>query len=174
MNRRTLRFGMLIGMVGGTAMAMGPMIVFAVTGRGFLTPVNLIAHTFWRGAPLNGALSPPALLLGMTVHLAISMMIGIVMAVTIEYEEFHGPMVFAVALFLGMGAWVVQSFIWPSIDPTASEAFSPWIFAVAHVLFSAGTAMTLLRLAHARTRSASLDQTASPDLGPLLGSTRPR
>lgn len=171
MNRRTLRFGMLIGMVGGAAMAMGSMIVFAVTGRGFWMPVNLIAHTVWHGAPLNGAFSVPALLLGMTVHLSISMMIGIVMAVLIAYEEFHGLMVFVVALCLGMGAWVVQTFVWPAIDPTASAAFSPWIFAVAHALFSAGAAMALLRFEHARTRSSSLDQNVSTDLGPQLVST---
>jgi hypothetical protein len=43
------RVGALAGLLGGVVMAMWSMVAFAATGAGFWTPVNLIAHTIWRG-----------------------------------------------------------------------------------------------------------------------------
>jgi hypothetical protein len=57
MNRQTLHSGALGGMLGGAMMAMWSMIVLWLTGVGFWTPLNLIAHTLWRGAPLDATFS---------------------------------------------------------------------------------------------------------------------
>jgi hypothetical protein len=57
MNRQTLHSGALGGMLGGAMMAMWSMIVLWLTGVVFWTPLNLIAHTLWRGAPLDATFS---------------------------------------------------------------------------------------------------------------------
>ena len=146
MTRRTARFGILVGLTGGTLMAMWVMAVSALTGHGFLTPVNLIAHTLWRGAPLDGQFTLASLELGLLIHLTISICIGLVLAVLVERQALDGAVVFFLALLLGMGAWVVQSFAWPSIDDAAGSSMVPWIFAMAHVIFSVGSAIALNRL----------------------------
>lgn len=146
MNKRTLKFGVLIGLTGGTLMAAWIMIFSAITGNGFLTPLNLIAHTFWRDAPLDGAIRLGAIELGLLIHLTISISIGIVLAILVEHEELDGAMVFFLALGLGAGAWVVQTFAWSSIDGAASASMTPWVFAVAHVIFAVGSALVLRRL----------------------------
>jgi predicted lipid-binding transport protein (Tim44 family) len=64
MNQQALRSGALGGMLGGAMMAMWSMIVLWLTGVGFWTPLNLIAHTLWRGAPLGATFSWGGLLLG--------------------------------------------------------------------------------------------------------------
>lgn len=161
MNGRTVKFGLLVGMVGGTGMAMWSMMALAVTGHGFWTPVNLIAHTFWKGAPLDGAFSMPALAIGMSVHLMISMAIGLVMAVLVEHRALDGLSVLTVGLVLGVGAWTVQAFAWPAVDSTASSTFTPWVFAVADVMFAMGAAMMLLRLEHRRVGSAPVEAPAT-------------
>ncbi len=162
MNARTVKFGILVGLVGGMGMAMWSMMALAVTGHGFWTPVNLIAHTFWKGAPLGGAFSMPALAIGMGVHLMISMAIGLVMAVLVEHRVLDGLSVVTVGLVLGMGAWAVQAFAWPALDSSASSTFTPWVFAVAHMMFAVGAAMMLLRLEHRRSGSALVAPVASP------------
>ena len=57
-------------------MAMWSMIVMGLAGMGFWTPLNLIAHTYWRSVPLDGAFSWPGLFIGMVVHLAMSIALG--------------------------------------------------------------------------------------------------
>jgi hypothetical protein len=41
-------------------MAIWSMIVLWLTGTGFWSPLNLIAHILWRGAPLGAAFSSGA------------------------------------------------------------------------------------------------------------------
>jgi hypothetical protein len=81
MNRQALRSGALGGMLGGAMMAMWSMVVLWLTGVGFWTPLNLIAHTLWRGAPLDATFSWGALLLGMVVHMMMATLLGMVFAV---------------------------------------------------------------------------------------------
>ncbi len=146
MSRRTIRFGVVVGLIGGGLMAAWIMAVSAATGNGFLTPVNLIAHTFWDGAPLDGAFEPAALVLGVATHLTIAISIGLVLAALVEQRALDGGAVFLLAVMLGTGAWVVQAFAWPAVDGEASSSVVPWAFAGAHVIFSVGSALVLNRL----------------------------
>lgn len=61
MKTSTVRAGVTGGVLGGMVMAFWSMTVLWYTGAGFWMPLNLIAHTFWRWAPLNGTFSPAAL-----------------------------------------------------------------------------------------------------------------
>ena len=49
--------------LGGAVIAVFSMMMLWVAGSGFWTPLNLIAHTFWRAAPLDGTFSAAALTL---------------------------------------------------------------------------------------------------------------
>jgi hypothetical protein len=64
-------------MAGGAVMAMFSMIMLRLAGSGFWTALNLIAHTFWRSAPVDGRFSVAALATGMAVHLTMAMLFGI-------------------------------------------------------------------------------------------------
>lgn len=152
MLRRTMTFGLSVGLTGGLLMALWAMAALAVTGHGFFTPVNLIAHTVWRGAPLDGTFVPAAFLLGLGIHLAISISVGTVLAWFVLRGSLDGSIVFFVAMVVGVVAWVVQAFAWPAVDSTASASFTPWVLAVAHVLFALGAAQALNRLEHASAR----------------------
>jgi hypothetical protein len=68
MNTKILRAGVAGGMAGGAVMAMFSMIMLWLAGSGFWTPLNLIAHTVWRSAPLDGRFSVAALVIGIAVH----------------------------------------------------------------------------------------------------------
>jgi hypothetical protein len=82
-NTAALKRGAVGGPASGIVMAMWSMIVMGMAGTGFWTPVNLIAHTFWRSVPLGGALSWPGLLIGMVMHLAMSIALGMALAVPV-------------------------------------------------------------------------------------------
>jgi hypothetical protein len=77
-----LRVGVPSGIAGGAVMAMWSMVAMWVTGLGFWTPLNLIAHTFYRSAPLNASFSAPALLIGLAVHMTVASFFGTAIAVT--------------------------------------------------------------------------------------------
>ena len=76
MNSTLMRRGAIAGAVAGMAMAMWSMAVLLATGAGFWTPLNLIAHTLWHGAPVGPTFSGGAMMLGLMVHMAVSMMPG--------------------------------------------------------------------------------------------------
>jgi hypothetical protein len=79
MNKQALTRGALAGMAGGVVMAMWSMIVLWLTGSGFWTPLNLIAHTLWRSAPVNAS-SVGGTVIGLVVHMMMSMGLGMALA----------------------------------------------------------------------------------------------
>lgn len=147
MNNRTIQLGVATGVIGGLVMAAFAMTTMALTGHGFWTVVNVIAHTFWKGAPLDGAFSPGAALLGVAIHLVVSTIVGTVIAEFVMRGDLDGGVIFLVALGIGVVAWVVQTFAWPAIDPTSHQAFTAWVLAAAHAVFGVSTALVLKRLA---------------------------
>ncbi len=133
MSARVLRAGIAGGIAGGMVMAVFSMIAMRLAGSGFWTPLNLIAHTFWRAAPLvqpcgaghrGGRAHDDGVLFGTLIAAAAyrlpaarSLVVG-------------GGMLFAVLL------WAVMQYgIWRAIDAAAAQAFTAWVFAVAHLLF---------------------------------------
>lgn len=126
-------------MVGGMAMAMWSMIVLWLAGTGFWSPLNLIAHTLWRSAPLGATFSVGALLLGLLLHMMMSMVRGMVLAVVAAKAGVLGRSRGSLALtgmVYGLIVWIVMQYVvWRIADPAAAEAFTPWVFAVAHVMY---------------------------------------
>lgn len=144
MNRQTVVRGALGGMVGGTVMAMWSMVALSLNGSGFWQPLNLIAHTFWRGAPLDAKFSLGAALLGLVVHMMMSMMVGVVFALGVQ--RIHGDLisVSVLGMIIGTVIWVVMQYgIWRVVDAAAATAFTPWVFAVGHAMFGAATGLVV-------------------------------
>lgn len=139
MSSDALKRGALGGLLGGVVMAMWSMIVMWLIGVGFWTPLNLLAHTFWREVPLDGAFSWPGLLIGMVVHMMMSVVLGLVLAALVGATGRVGgsPIgLAAVGMAYGLVVWLVNQYgIWPLIDRAAAEAFTPWVFAVGHLMF---------------------------------------
>ncbi len=145
MTRSLPALGAVGGLLGGMAMAMWSMIVMWLTGEGLWTPLNLIAHTFWDGAPTDATFSGGAMVLGAAVHMMMSIIMGLVLALLV-YGAKPGPAVLLVGgMMYGIGLWLFNHYaIWTAIDEIAAEAFTPWVFAVGHLMYGVVAAAALL------------------------------
>ena len=136
MNTKILRAGIAGGMAGGAVMAMFSMIMLWLAGSGFWTPVNLVAHTFWRSAPLDGRFSSAALVIGMAAHLTMAMLLGILIAAGAVRLPGARSLVIAAGMLFTALLWAVMQYgIWRAVDATAARDFTPWVFAAAHLMF---------------------------------------
>jgi hypothetical protein len=112
------------------------MIMLGLVHGGFWTPLNLIAHTFWRSAPLDGRFSAAALVIGMAVHMTMAMLFGTLIAVAAFRLPGARSLVIAAGVMFTALLWAVMQYgIWRAIDATAAGDFTPWVFAIAHLLF---------------------------------------
>jgi hypothetical protein len=133
---RALRVGVPGGVAAGVVMAVWSMAAMWVTGSGFWTPLNLIAHTFYRSAPLNGTFSAPALVIGLAVHMTVASAFGTAIALLAQRLPGTRSVVIAGGILFVAVVWpVMQWGVWYKIDESAAEGFNEWIFAVAHLLF---------------------------------------
>ncbi len=138
--RQTLKFGFLIGLVGGGTMALFAMVAMWASGHGFFTVVNLFAHTFWGDAPLDGEFVLASFQLGLLIHLIVSTIVGTIIAVLVERGSLDVGAIMLLGLGVGATVWVVQAFAWSAIDDEAQSTFTPWILATAHMVFALGAA----------------------------------
>src|SRR5258707_13231807 len=114
---RALRVGVLGGVAAGTVMALWAMAAMWVTGSGFWTPLNLIAHTFFRSAPLNGTFSAPALVIGLAVHMTVASAFGTAIAVLARLLPGTRSLVIAGGILLVAVVWpAMQWGVWYKID----------------------------------------------------------
>ncbi len=134
--KRALRIGVPVGVVAGAIMAAFSMVAMWLTGAGFWIPLNLVAHTFYRSAPLDATFSAPALAVGLAVHMTVAIVFGT--AITAVVQRLPGQRSLVIAggiLFIALVWPVMQYGVWYSIDEPAAEGFTDWVFAVAHLLF---------------------------------------
>jgi hypothetical protein len=139
--------GALAGALGGMVMAMWSMIILWLTGKGFWSPLNLIAHTVWRTAPLDATFSAGALVVGLLIHMMMSMTLGMVLAVLVRGVPRLGGSQAALAvtgMAFGIAVWLVTRYgIWPALDSAAAPRFTAWVFAVGHLMYGAVTALVV-------------------------------
>lgn len=165
MNTETLRRGAVAGMAGGVVMAMWSMVALWWTGVGFWSPLNLIAHIVWRSAPLGATFSGVALVIGLVLHMMMSMLLGMVVAVGVRSSRqlVVNPAVLAMTgMVFGIVVWAVMQYaLWRAVDPAAARAFTPWVFAVGHLMYGAATAV-LAGAGMARPEQAVWHSPATP------------
>lgn len=156
MSAKALKLGALGGVLGGAVMAIWTMIVFWLTGVGFWTPLNLIAHTVWRSAPLDATFSWGGPLLGMAVHLAMSILLGVVLAALVSATPGLARKPGAtgiIGMVYGLGVWLVMQYaLWPALDDAAADRFTPWVFAVGHVIYGLHLGVCLAGVGSRSTR----------------------
>ena len=138
---RVLRVGVLAGIGAGAVMAVWSMAAMWVTGSGFFLPMNLIAHTFYRSAPLDATFSAPALVIGLAVHMTVASVFGVAIAgLALRLHRARTLVIVGGLLFLVVVWPVMQWGVWYSIDEPAAEGFKEWIFAGAHLIFGVAVA----------------------------------
>jgi hypothetical protein len=138
---------MLSGAVGGLVMASYLMAIMGLTGRGFFTPVNLLAAIFPPFRPVLSGFQPAAAAIGLALHLLVAMAWGLALG---WLNRRFWPKLFngtwsqlSVGLALGFVAWAVTGVrMGPAIDPAldalpASHAF------IAHLVYGIATATVL-------------------------------
>ncbi len=108
-----------------------------------------------RGATFSGG----ALVLGAVIHMMMSIVMGLVLALLV-YGAKPGPAVLLVGgMMYGIGLWLFNHYaIWTAIDEIAAEAFTPWVFAVGHLMYgvvAAGALLPALRSPAIQQRTAA-------------------
>jgi hypothetical protein len=128
-------------MAAGAVMAIWSMAAMWVTRLGFWTPLNLIAHTFYRSAPLDGTFSFTALVIGLAVHMTVASAFGTAIALLARRLPRARSLVIASGILFVAVVWpLMQWGVWYKLDESAAEGFKEWIFAVAHLVFGASAA----------------------------------
>jgi hypothetical protein len=107
---------------------------FGIGGKGWWKPLNLVAHTFWSGAPIDGRWNTGAELLGLVVLLVAGV---VVMApftlLAIGAGLRPGGMVGGAAVYTNV-VWIFGHYwIWPGLDSVAAHEFSPGVAWLAHM-----------------------------------------
>lgn len=138
----TLKRGAVAGAAGGAMMAMVAMITTAISGDGFWSPVNGIAHAAWSGAPLDGSFSAGAFALGILTHMAAAMMLGAGTAVLLTNIDKSTTKVMA-AVGVGIGAWLIQLSVWPTVDQAGADVVPQWVLLVGHLIFGMNVGIVL-------------------------------
>jgi hypothetical protein len=139
--KRALKVGVPSGIVAGAVMALWSMAAMWVTGAGFLTPLNLIAHTFYRSAPLNATFSAPALVIGLAVHMTVASAFGTAIAALAHRLPGRRTLVITGGILFVAVVWpFMQWGVWYKLDEAAAEGFTEWIFALAHLIFGVAAA----------------------------------
>jgi hypothetical protein len=169
---RTLRVGVTVGIVAGVVMAVWSMVAMWITGSGFWTPLNLVAHTFYRSAPLNAMFSAPAMVIGLTVHMTVASIFGIAIAALAQRLPARRSLVIAGGILFVAVVWPVMQYgVWYSLDETAAEGFTDWVFAFGHLVFGlVAASMAAIAIADdetaARTQHVSERTPPPPDRAP--------
>jgi hypothetical protein len=100
--------GAAVGAVAGVAMAGWAMITSQLAGNGFLTPVQLIAATFFGEDALT--LTPLVFVSGLLLHMATSMVLGAMLGPIVNRAMplWAGGLI---GLLWGVVAWAVFTFV---------------------------------------------------------------
>lgn len=136
MKRSAVAAGVVGGILGGVLMAAWLMFILWLTGVGFWTLLNLITNTFVRSAPLGPKFSVASLVIGLVVHVLMSVLFGTVIALLAWRLPGSRSLVIAGGALFGAVLWAVMQYgIWRAADAPAAEVITPWLFASAHLMF---------------------------------------
>jgi uncharacterized OsmC-like protein len=117
-------------------MAVWLMFILWLTGIGFWTLLNLITNTFWRAVPLDGKFSVWSLIIGLVVHVIVALIFGAMIALAAWWLPVSRTLIIASGALFGPVIWVIMQYgIWRAVDPAAAQIITPWVFAVAHLIF---------------------------------------
>ena len=135
--RRAVVSGLIASLAGAAAFTVFCMVTFAASGRGVLTPINLVAFTFWSGAPRDGTFQIAALLMGLVIIAAVGVVIGLPLALLLHNMGPHWAIVLALTLGLLNVIWVIgEGLAWPAINNEAVNLFLPLWSWLGHIVYA--------------------------------------
>ncbi|HXP57021.1 MAG TPA: OsmC family protein [Streptosporangiaceae bacterium] len=164
MIKAALKAGAIGGIIGGVMMAVWLMFILWLIGTGFWTLLNLITNTVWRSAPLGSKFSLTSVIIGLVVHVVVSFIFGSL--IVLAAWRLPGPrsLIIASGALFGPVIWLVMQFgIWHAVDPAAAQVITPWVFAVAHLIFGVLAAATAAIIASDEKHSAASTQLTVAD-----------
>jgi hypothetical protein len=148
------------GLLGGLTIGVWSAVSYGLGGRGWWRPLNLVAHTVWRGAPLDGRLDTGALVVAVLVFAVGGVVVIAPYAVLAHGAGLSGPLLVLLAGAYANVVWVVGDYLlWPKLDAVAAHAFSPGVAWVAHLVGGLVAGLCLVgvhRLRHAAGDAAQL------------------
>jgi hypothetical protein len=122
--------GALAGLAGGVAMsAVGALIAFAIQESVWRTPKQISAMVFGSAALASPGFDLGPVLVGSLIHLALSMLFGVLYAILISRvfrvtTEYGAPVVGG--LVYGLLIWLVAYFIVvPIVNPALLDVYAP-------------------------------------------------
>jgi len=125
----------LVGLIAGMAFGLMEMIIEAVIGRGFWSPLRYIASVFTLGKDTDPSFSLIPVIVGLMGHMINSIILGMVFALVISRITSTpaglavAGMAYAAGVFVAM--WYV---ILPIIDPAMKLVNGPGFF-VSHLMY---------------------------------------
>jgi predicted secreted protein len=134
-NRRAVVGVLVATMVAGMMFGMMQMIVEAIIGHGFWSPLRYIASVFTHGADTDPSFAIGPVIVGLGGHMMNSVILGAVFA-GVFWKLTRNPVVLVMA---GM-AWgtAIYFFMWwgviPTIDPAMKLLNAPWFFG-SHLMY---------------------------------------
>ena len=173
MKRSAIGAGVVGGVLGGVLMAGWLMFILWLTGAGFWTLLNLITNTFVRSAPLGPKFSVASLVIGLFVHVLMSVLFGTIIALLAWRLPGSRSLVIAGGALFGAVLWAVMQYgIWRAVDAPAARVITPWLFASAHLMFGLMVATVAALVipdgegAHAIGARSAVDARRLPGTGP--------
>jgi len=147
--------GSVAGVVAGVVLAMFDMVMAAIQGDGFFTPLRMIgAIVLGEDALMTSYSLVGAGIAGLLVHMVMSAIFGAVFGAIVAFVPAireHNLLLVGAATAYGFMLWIVNFYV---IAPSAFEWFGmadSTVQFVAHTFFF-GTALGLLMLARATAR----------------------
>lgn len=144
--RSVVLAGVVAGVVGGVVMAAYLVLAAALQDMEPFTALALMGATFRdAAAPAGGAGS---LLLGVSLHLGVSALIGLLFALILPRDFTRGSAAFICIGLSFMVMAFMTSLIVPAVNPVLKDGFhdlgGSWV--IAHVLFGLTAGYTVQRL----------------------------
>ncbi len=131
----TVSQGFRAGLAAALVMALVAMILAAMNGQGFWTPLNAIGGLFKGGGIVTG-FSLGIALPGLVIHLLMGGGLGALYASA--QERIDNRSLLVVALYYGLVVWVIATFAVLSwLKPSLLEVMRTWPLLAAHLSFGA-------------------------------------
>lgn len=142
--RTTVR-GIVAGVVAGVVAGSWSSASMGMGGRGWLRPMNLIAHIVWRAAPTDDRFDLAA------VVVAAVTLVVVGVAALLPFAGLATGAGLSPVMVVGGGAaylnvvWIIGEYVvWPKLDPYAAHAFPAGVAWAAHLAAGAVAGVVLV------------------------------
>ncbi|NUT36224.1 MAG: hypothetical protein HOV79_24460 [Hamadaea sp.] len=154
---RTISRVIVAGLVATAVFTLYSTLWFAAAGEGFWRPINLVAHTLWRGAPTDGGFHLGAALLGLVVLAVAGVLVMVPYAWLTVQAGTRGLFLILGAAVYANVVWIFGHYlVWNGVDPLAAGEYDHGVAWVGHMLagLAGGTALALTHTTDPRPRTA--------------------